>query len=70
MEQGVDAVRFDCDACGDSVLMEDGEGPPMGWYSGDVTFASDQGDIATGWDACRPTHIRQAVQNALDRKMS
>jgi hypothetical protein len=41
---------------------------PRGWFEGTVATHRDDADGSTEWLACRPTHIKPAVEKAAATK--
>ncbi len=62
------AYIFTCDApaCDTKIIMETDELPDG--FHGDVTEVSPAGGNGGSWFACKATHIRAAVEEALARR--
>ena len=61
---------FSCDdpSCRTRIIWEaDDEGLPDGFH-GDVSEIGSFGGRGAKWFACRPTHIRAAVEGAIERE--
>lgn len=67
MEENIAAVRFTCDACNKTTIIEAGHEHPKGYY-GDVYLISDGGGMGgVKWYACSQSCIQDAVTTALFR---
>jgi len=64
---GVDAMKFECDGCGRTFLVDIEVGGPPHGYHGEVSMVDESGGWGGEWFACQRGCIKRAVLAAVER---
>lgn len=67
MKQQISATQFTCDGCG-KIENSEHDDPPMGWFAGEVTHITKDGDFGGEWHACKLGCVVESIRRATGIK--